>query len=159
MQFGINSSYCSMDMKQEQTATFRRLWHSVYAAEIACLPLEQSSIWLKVIAWLLRAILALIALVTGPNSTRLCLIQFMPVTREAGSLNYNIPMCDVSCVKAQVNWGHRQQYWGEAKNETAAVEYRWSTRGAVAEVGSLNYMYYIISQFYEWSNVSYQMFE
>jgi len=55
-------------------------------------------------------IMALIALVTGPNSTLLRLVQFMPVTREVGSLNYNIPMCDVSCVKAQVNWGHRQQY-------------------------------------------------
>ena len=33
-----------------------------------------------VIPWLLCAILALIALVSGPNSTWLCLVQFMPVT-------------------------------------------------------------------------------
>jgi len=32
------------DMKCEQMATFRRLWHSVYPAETACLLLEQSSI-------------------------------------------------------------------------------------------------------------------
>jgi len=30
------------NMKHEQTATFRRLWHSVYVAETALLP-EQSS--------------------------------------------------------------------------------------------------------------------
>jgi len=34
------------DMKHKQTATFRRIWHSIYAAKTACLLLEQSSIWL-----------------------------------------------------------------------------------------------------------------
>jgi len=54
-------------------AMFGRLWHSVYAAETACLLLEQSSMTA-------RAILALITLVTGPNSTQLRLMKFMPVT-------------------------------------------------------------------------------
>jgi len=45
-------------MKHTQAAMLRRLWHSVYA----------------------RAILALIALIIGPNSTLLRLMQFMPVT-------------------------------------------------------------------------------
>jgi len=33
-------------MTHEQVATFRRLWYSVYAHELARLLLEQSSIWL-----------------------------------------------------------------------------------------------------------------
>jgi len=56
------------------------LWHSVYAAETSCLLLEQSSIWLTSNSRPNNAILALIALVTGPNSTQLRLVQFMPVT-------------------------------------------------------------------------------
>jgi len=37
------------------------------------------------------AILALIALVTGPNSTRLCLVQFMPVTRAINAELHSHP--------------------------------------------------------------------
>jgi len=38
-----------------------------------------------------RAILALIALVTGPNSTRLLLVQFMPVTRAINAKLHSQP--------------------------------------------------------------------
>jgi len=37
------------------------------------------------------AILALIALVTGPNSTRLRLVQFMPVTRAINAELHSQP--------------------------------------------------------------------
>ena len=49
----------------------------MYAAETSCLLLEQSSIY----GMPARAILALIALASGPNNTWLLLVQFMPVTR------------------------------------------------------------------------------
>jgi len=38
-----------------------------------------------------RAILALIALVTGPNSTQLHLVQFMPVTRAINAKLHSQP--------------------------------------------------------------------
>ena len=72
-------------------ATFRRLQHSVYEAETSCLLLEQSSIWLTSNSMPACAILALIALVTGPNSTRLCLVQFMPVTRANNAKLHSQP--------------------------------------------------------------------
>ena len=68
-------------MKHTQAVTLRRLWHSIYAAETSCLLLEQSGIWLTSNSMPAYALLALIALITGPNSTRLCLMQFMSVTR------------------------------------------------------------------------------
>ena len=40
----------------------------------------------------------------------------------------------------------------EDREKVSEKQQQWSTgqtRGAVAEVGGLNYMYYIISQFYE----------
>ena len=66
-------------MKREQTATLRRLWHSVYAVETSRLLLEQSSISLTSNSMPACAILALTALVSRPNSTRLRLVQFWPV--------------------------------------------------------------------------------
>jgi len=52
----------------------------LYPAETACLLLEKPSIRLTSNS-MLCAIFVLIALVTGPNSTWLRLVQFMPVTR------------------------------------------------------------------------------
>jgi len=38
-----------------------------------------------------RAILALIALISGPNSTQLCLVQFMPVTHAFNAKLHSQP--------------------------------------------------------------------
>jgi len=50
---------------------------------------------------IVREILALITLVTGPDSTQLCLVQFMPVTRSINAklhcihaINYNNHILD-----------------------------------------------------------------
>ena len=83
------------DMKHMRAATLRRLWHSVHAAETSCLLLEQWGIILTSNSMPVHAILALIALITGPNSTRLRLVQLcqllmllMPNCNHSHAINY-----------------------------------------------------------------------
>ena len=66
------------DMKHTQAATFRRLRHSVYAAEMSCLLLERSGIQLTSNSMPAHAILAFVAL--GYASCNLCqlLVLLMP---------------------------------------------------------------------------------